>query len=187
MTNTAFKKIAGIDSEEMNEFVQTNHGSVGTHAYMISLEGAKKFCNKPINFHIDTQLLAWIKTYNYTAYAVNNNMVETSQDNSTLSDSYPVLLNSMLKHIHLNNLKTPSTLDWVANENFFKLGPFNINFLIVALIFIISIMPSKYYMVILLWLLTEFLISFDIKNTLRFLVLLGIPMGIKILIQPLKR
>jgi GR25 family glycosyltransferase involved in LPS biosynthesis len=187
VTNSVFKKVSGIDAEEINEFVQSSNGSVGTHAYMISLEGAKKFINKPINFHIDTQILTWIKTYDYNAYAVNNNMVETSQNSSSLSDSYPTLLNSILKNFHLNNLKNPTTFDWVANENFLKLGPFNINLLIIILIIITFSIPTKYYIFILLWLLTEFFISFDLKNTFRFLILLGIPMGIKILISLLKR
>jgi GR25 family glycosyltransferase involved in LPS biosynthesis len=187
VTNSVFKKVSGIDAEEINEFVQSSNGSVGTHAYMISLEGAKKFINKPINFHIDTQILTWIKTYDYNAYAVNNNMVETSQNSSSLSDSYPTLLNSILKNFHLNNLKNPTTFDWVANENFLKLGPFNINLLIIILIILTFSIPTKYYIFILLWLLTEFFISFDLKNTFRFLILLGIPMGIKILISLLKR
>jgi len=187
VNNTIFKKVTGINSEEINDFVQSSNGSVGTHAYMISLEGAKKFINKPINFHIDTQILTWIKTYNYTAYAVNNNMVETSQNSSSLSDSYPVLLNSILKNFHLNNLKNPTTFDWVANENFLKLGNLNINLLITVLIIITFSIPTKYYIFILLWLLTELIISFDLKNTLRFLILLGVPMGIKILICSLKR
>lgn len=187
MGNSFFKKITGIDTEDINEFVHSSSGTVGTHAYMISLEGAKKFINKPINFHIDTQILAWINAYNYKAYAVNTNMVETSQNNSTLSDSYPILLNSILKNIKVNNLETPSTLDWMANENFIKLGIFNINFLIVALIILIFALPSKYYSIILVWLLFEFIVSFDIKNTLRFLVLLTIPMGLKIGLSLLKR
>ena len=187
MGNSLFKTIAGIDTEDINDFVHTSSGTVGTHAYMISLEGAKKFINKPINFHIDTQILAWIKTYNYKAYAVNTNMVETSQNNSTLSDSYPILLNSILKNINVNNLNTPSTLDWVINENFIKLGKFNINLLIVLLIILVFVIPTKYYTIILLWILIEFIASFDIKNTLRFLMLLTIPMGIKIGLSLLKR
>lgn len=186
-SNSVVKKIAGIDTQEVNEFIHTSKGSVGTHAYMISLEGAKKFVDKPINFHIDTQILSWIKTYDYKAYAVNNNMVETSQDNSTLSDSYPVLLNSILKNIRVNNLKTPSTLDWVANENFIKVAGININFLIVLLILLILIIPSKYYKFVGLWLFIELLVSFDIKNTLRFILLLGVPLGIKNMFKIIRR
>ena len=157
----------------------TTKGSVGTHCYIISLEGAKKFTDKPINFHIDMQILNWIKTYNYKAYSTNLNMAETSQDNSSLSDTYPILINSLLKHFTLNNLKKPSTLDWAFNENFIKLGPFNINYLIIMLISIILFIPSKFYKYILLWFLLEYFVSFDFKNTLRYLILLSIPMFIK--------
>jgi GR25 family glycosyltransferase involved in LPS biosynthesis len=183
LINNVVKKIAGIDTEEINEFIHTSKGSVGTHALMISLKGAKKFVNKPINFHIDTQLLSWIKTYDYKAYSVNTNMVESSQDNSTLSDSYPTLLNSVLKRVPLNNLKIPSTLDWAVNENFIKFGYFNINLLIILLIILVLVLPIKYFIFIILWLIVEFLASFDTKNTVRYLVLLGIPMGIKILFK----
>ena len=179
LSNSIFKKIIGFDNDEINEFVMTTKGSVGTHCYMISLEGAKKFTDKPINFHIDMQILNWIKTYNYKAYSTNLNMAETSQDNSSLSDTYPILINSLLKHFTLNNLKKPSTLDWAFNENFIKLGPFNINYLIIMLISIILFIPSKFYKYILLWFLLEYFVSFDFKNTLRYLILLSIPMFIK--------
>ena len=187
VSNSILKKIAGIDTEEINDFVHKSKGSVGTHAVMISLEGAKKFVNKPINFHIDTQLLSWIKTYDYKAYSVNNNMVESTQDSSTLSDSYPTLLNSVLKKVPVNNLKTPSTLDWVVNENFIKIWGFNINLLIILLISLILVIPNKYYKFVGLWLLVEFLASFDTKNTVRYLILLGIPIGIKNIFKIVRR
>jgi len=154
---------------------------------MISLEGAKKFSNKPINFHIDTQILSWIKTYNYTAYAVNNNMVETSQNNSSLSDTYPVLLNSLLHNIKVNNLKQPTSLDWAIGEHFIRLGYFNINLLIVLLMIIVLLLPIKYYWIIGLWLATELMTSLDIKNTIRYIILLGIPMGLKTYILNINR
>lgn len=180
ITNSLFKKVAGIDTEEINEFVQTSKGSVGTHAYMISLEGAKKFTSKPINFHIDTQILSWIKTYDYKAYAVNYNLVDTNQNDSTLSDSYPILLNSLLKNIPLNNLDKPSTLDWVANENYIQIGGYNINFLITFLIIVLLVSPTSLYFYVLAWLFIELLVSFDLKNTVRYFVLLTIPLGIKL-------
>lgn len=179
ISNTVFKKLSGIETEEINEFVQTTQGSSGTHGYMISLDGAKKFVDKPISWHIDYQILTWIKTYNYTAYAVNNNMVETSQDNGSLSDSYPLLLNSLLKNIKLNNLKHPTTLDWSLGENHIKIGLFNINTLLIILMIIILLLPIKYYYIVGLWLFIELIASSDIKNTIRYIVLLGIPMGLK--------
>jgi len=178
--NTLFKKVIGIDNEEINEFVHKSKGTAGTHALMISRQGAKKFINKKINCHIDLQLLTWIKTYNYKAYAVNENIVETSQDDSTLSDSYPLILNSILKKFHLNNNKNPATFDWGLSENFMKLGMFNINYLIVILMGLVLLLPISTYKYFLLWLTIEFLVSFDIKNTIRFLLFITIPMGIKI-------
>jgi len=179
MLNTMFKKISGIETEEINEYVQTSQGTAGTHGYMISLEGAKKFTSKPINWHIDSQILSWIKTYDYTAYSVNNNMVETSQNNSSLSDSYPILLNSILHNIKVNNLKHPTTLDWLLNEQFIKLAYININAIMIILMIVCYFIPKKYTIYIGLWLATELLVSRDIKNTFKYIILLGIPIGLK--------
>ena len=180
--NYIFKKINGYSTDEINDYILTTKGSSGTHCYMVSLEGAKKFITKPINSHIDFQLLTWIKTYNYKAYTTNVNMVETSQDGSSISDTYPILLNSVLKNFTFNNNKKPSTLDWGLSENVIKLG-FNINFLLILLMLSIIFIPNKYFIYIYLWLLIEFLVSFDFKNTLRFGVLLSIPITIKYLLN----
>ena len=178
--NTVYKKIMGFETEELNEYVHTTKGSAGTHCYMISLEGAKKFVNKKINFHIDTQMMWWIRDYNYTAYTVNPNMVETSQDNSSLSETYPVLLNSGLKNIKINNLKRPSTLDWSINEPIIKLGPYNLTALLLIFMIIVTFLPTRFYFIILIWLAIELIISRDFKNTFRYLLFLGIPMGLKL-------
>jgi len=177
-SNAIFKKIFGIKTEDINEYVQTTKGSMGTHCYMISLDAAKKFLNKPINTGIDLQLLLWIKEYDYIAYNANPNMVETSQDNSSISDTYPYLLNSVLRNFTLNNLKKPSTLDWAFSENLIKFG-FNINYLLIMLFIFVLVIPIKLYPYVFLWLTLEFLISFDYKNTFRFFTLLGIPMSLK--------
>jgi GR25 family glycosyltransferase involved in LPS biosynthesis len=179
VSNSIFKKIMGYDNEEINEFVMTTKGSAGTHCYMISLEGAKKFSDKPINFHIDIQILNWIKTYNYKAYSTNINLAETSQNNSSISDTYPNLLNSLFKQFNLNNLKQPSTLDWALNENFLKIGIFNLNYLIIILMIIVLLIPQKFYIYLFTWLFIEFIISFDLKNTIRYFLFLSIPILIK--------
>jgi GR25 family glycosyltransferase involved in LPS biosynthesis len=179
VSNSIYKKIAGINSEDVNEYIQTTKGSMGLHAYMLSLEGAKKFVNKQINTHVDTQILLWVKQYNYVAYNTNPNMVETSQDSSSISDTYPYLLNSGLRHFTLNNLKRPSTVDWAFSENLFKLGGFNFNYLLIMLILFVSLLPKKYFIYVYLWLLIEFFISLDYKNTLRFFIILSIPMILK--------
>lgn len=178
--NEIFKKIIGGPTEQVNEFVSTTKGSTGTHCYMISLEAAKKFSSKQISYPIDTQIVWWIKEYNYNAYTSYTNLVETSQDSSSLSDAYPPLLNSFLRNFTLNNLKNPSTLDWGLNENNLKIGNYNFNFLILILIFIVSLTPIKYFYIFFIWLLIELVISKDLKNTFRYIAFLSIPMLIKI-------
>ena len=182
MSNSIFKKIFGIKSDDINEFIQTTKGTAGTHCYMLSLEGAKKFINKKINYSIDLQILSWIKEYNYTAYLSNPNMVQTSQDNSSISDTYPYLLNMGLRNFTFNNLQRPSTLDWAFGENLIKFG-FNINWLLIMLFIIVSFIPLKYSPYVYLWLLIEFLYSFDFKNTFRFASILSIPIVLKYLLR----
>ena len=178
--NGVYKKIIGGPTEELNEFVYSTKGTIGTHCYMISLEGAKKFTNKKINFHIDTQMMLWIKEYNYTAYISHPNTVETSQDGSSISDTYPILLNSILRNFTINNLKKPSTLDWSINEPLIKIGGYNLTVLIFIFILIVSFLPPKYYFIIFIWLLAELIASRDLKNTFRYIAFLSIPMLIKI-------
>ena len=173
--NKLITKISGYEPEDINSYVYKIKGTIGTHCYIISLEGAQKFIDKPITFHIDTQLMYWIKTYNYTSYAINPLLVDSSQDNSSISDTYPKLLNSLFKGIPINNLNKPSTLDWFINESFLKIGPFNINYLILFLMFIIYFIPKRLQPLIYIWLLFEFLYSQDFKNTLRYIILLSIP------------
>jgi len=44
---------------------------------------------------------------------------------------------------------------------------------------IVLILPIKYYYIVGLWLFIELIASLDITNTIRYIVLLGIPMGLK--------
>lgn len=173
--NKLITKVSGYEPEDINSDVYKIKGTVGSHCYIISLEGAQKFVDKPITFHIDTQLMYWIKTYNYTSYAINPLLVDSSQDNSSMSDTYPKLLNSLFKGIPINNLEKPSTLDWFINESFLKIGPLNINYLIILLMFIIYFIPKSLQPLVYLWLLVELIYSQDLKNTLRYIILLSMP------------
>lgn len=177
--NKLVTKISGYEPEDVNADVYKVKGTVGLHCYIISLEGAQKFVDKPITFHVDAQVMYWIKIYNYTSYAVNPLLVDSSQDNSSMSDTYPKLLNSLFKGIPINNLEKPSTLDWFLNESFLKLGPFNINYLIVLLMFIVYFIPIRFQPFIYIWLFTEFIYSQDFKNTFRYAVLLSISVLIR--------
>ena len=181
--NKVVTKVNGYEPQDINEKVVEVKGTVGLHCYMVSLEGAKKLIANPITFHVDAQVMYWIKLYDYKSYAVNPILVDSSQDNSSMSDTYPKLLNSAFKNVEVNNLKRASTLDWVMNESFLKIGMFNINYLIVLLMFLVYFIPKKYVFIVYLWLLLELLYSKDFKNTFRYFVLLSIPVVIKYLKQ----
>jgi len=177
--NKLVTKVNGYEPQDVNDKVVEVKGTVGLHCYILSLEGARKLVQHPITFHIDAQVMYLIKLYDYKSYAVNPLLVDSSQDNSSMSDTYPKLLNSTFKNVEVNNLKRPSTLDWVMNESFLKLGPFNINYLIVLLMFLVYFIPVNYQFLVYIWLLTELAYSRDFKNTFRYFVLLSIPILIK--------
>lgn len=177
--NKLVTKVNGYEPQDVNDKVVEVKGTVGLHCYILSLEGARKLIQHPITFHIDAQVMYLIKLYDYKSYAVNPLLVDSSQDNSSMSDTYPKLLNSTFKNVEVNNLKRPSTLDWVMNESFLKLGPFNINYLIVLLMFLVYFIPKNYQFLVYIWLLTELAYSRDFKNTFRYFVLLSIPILIK--------
>ena len=177
--NKVVTKVNGFEPHDVNEKVVEVKGTVGLHCYMVSLEGAKKLIANPITFHVDAQVMYWIRLYDYKSYAVNPILVDSSQDNSSMSDTYPKLLNSSFKNIEVNNLKRASTLDWVMNESFLKIGMFNINYLIVMLMILIFFIPKKFLFLIYVWLFIELIYSKDFKNTFRYFVLLSIPVIIK--------
>ena len=179
--NKVITKVNGFDPKEINEKVVEVKVIVGTHSYIVSLEGAKKLIANPISFHIDTQMMYWIKLYNYKSYALNPILVDSSQDESNLSDTYPNLLNSLFKNVEVNNLKRASTLDWFINESFLKVGIFNINYLILVLMILVFFIPKKFIFLIYVWLLVELIYSKDFKNTFRYFLLLSIPVLIKYL------
>ena len=181
LMNKTFLKINGFEPKVVNEKILKIGGTVGLHCYMLSSKCIKKIINEKINDHIDADVKNWIKKYNLNAYTVNPQLVDSSQDNSSLSDTYPKVLNSLLRPIKINNLKHPSTLDWGISENFFKIGPFNINILIMILFLLMFLIPFKYVHLVYLWLLVEFVFSLDIKNTFRYVLLLSIPVGIRYL------
>jgi GR25 family glycosyltransferase involved in LPS biosynthesis len=177
--NKVVTKVNGFDPKEINEKLVEVKGTIGLHCYMVSLEGAKKLIANPITFHVDVQVMYWIQLYNYKSYALNPLLVDSSQDNSSMSDTYPKLLNSVFKNVEVNNLKRASTLDWVVNESFLKIGMFNINYLILMLMFLLFFIPKKLMFLIYVWLLIELIYSKDFKNTFRYFVLLSIPVLIK--------
>lgn len=179
MVNNVYKKLSGYETEALNEDVDKIRGPVGTHAYMISLEGAKKLADKPITCAIDLQIGKWLREYNYNIYSTAVNLVDANGENSNLADNYPIVLNSLLNQIKLTNLEYPATAGWIGSENFMKLGIYNLNILITVLMALMLLIPVKYYYYVLVWLATELVVSRDLKNTSRYLFFLGIPMTVK--------
>lgn len=179
--NKVVTKINGYDPQDVNDKVTEIKGTIGLHCYIVSLEGAKKLLNHPITFHVDAQVMYWTKLYDYKCYAVNPLLVDSSQDNSSMSDTYPKLLNSLFRPIEVNNLKRPSTLDWAMNESFLKIGMFNINYLLVILFILMFFIPKRFVFLVYLWLLIELIYSHDFKNTFRYAVILSFPIVIKYL------
>ena len=183
IVNSLYKKLSGFETESINDDIDKIRGPVGTHAYMISLEGAKKFVDKPITTAIDLQIGKWLREYNYNIYSTNLNLVYANGDNSNLADNYPSLLLGLLNKIKLTNIKHSASVGWIASENIMKIGPININPLIITLMIAVLIIPVKYYSIVYLWLFTELLVSGDFKNTFRYFFLLGIPISLKFYFQ----
>lgn len=163
--NNLYTKIHGHIPEEINEYAVKIKGSVGAYGYMLSLKGAKHFCERPIQWHVDTQIMYWIREYNYISYAITPELVNTSVETSNIADTYPVLLNSVLKKIKMNTI---FDLKWILNENFLKIGMFNINPLLCIIVLISLFSPIKVFVLLYTWLFIELLVSFDLKNTFRY-------------------
>ena len=160
-----FKKINGHTPEELNEYTLKIKGSTGAYGYMLSLKGAKHFMERTINIHVDAQIMLWIREYNYISYAITPQLVNTSVETSNIADTYPVLLNSVLKQFKMNDLMD---LKWMMNENFMKIGMFNINILLCTILLLVLFLPKNLFVLVYIWLFIEFLVMFDLKNTFRY-------------------
>jgi hypothetical protein len=172
LSNVAIS-VGGIEPEDHTPLLKKTKGGFGTAAYIIHKDFVRKIIDKPITQHIDYQLSQWIQELNGKAYAFTEFAVKIDESpfESNLADAFPILLNTALKQIKLED--TPD-LSWILNENIIKLGPFNLNILLVLLMIAIAFTPRRYLWGWLLWLLLEGLLAKDIKNTLRYGVFLGI-------------
>jgi GR25 family glycosyltransferase involved in LPS biosynthesis len=151
-------------------------GTVGTHGYMISRHCAELFLGETFNTHIDFEMGRWIAKYNLEAYSPDPKLVDITGAESNLADNYPYIINSILRDIPISD---SSTLEWAASENSFKIASFNINGIIVYTSILILLFPARFYIVLVIWLLLEFAVSFDYKNTFRYAVILSVVAGVK--------
>jgi hypothetical protein len=110
------------------------------------------------------------------AYSPDPKLVDITGAESNLADNYPYIINSILRDIPISD---SSTLEWAASENSFKIASFNINGIIVYTSILILVFPASFYIILVVWLLFEFAVSFDYKNTFRYAVILSAVAGIK--------
>jgi GR25 family glycosyltransferase involved in LPS biosynthesis len=167
--------LVGTQPRLHQDQVQATNGSIGTYGYIISRNFVEKVIHKPITNHIDLQISKWLQEIDGKGYSISPDIIwpRETKNGSNLSDSYPRGLNSILNQI---KLEEGVPVSWIMGENLFRFGWFNVNPLILLLIFLIFLIPPIWFPVILGWLLLELIISYDTWNTFRYLVLLGIPM-----------
>jgi len=151
-------------------------GCAGLHGYIISQNCIQKIINEKVNFHIDSNLMDWIHKYNLKAYAFNPSIVKQNVDNSNLSNKYPYVLNSIIHNIPVTN---DIKLDWLLNEVGYQYGFIKLCSLMLFVAIICFFIPLKYYYLVYLWLLLEFLFSFHLVDTLVYTIIVSAVFFIK--------
>jgi GR25 family glycosyltransferase involved in LPS biosynthesis len=177
-TKTAIT-IRNLKNDMITPNVYAVDGCAGLHGYIISKKFARKLVNEKISFHIDDNLIGWIKKYNLKAYALQPSLVIQNLNNSNLSSDYPKILNSFLSKIIVSEKHDNVGLNWLLNESFFKIGSINLCALMFILLFLSFLIPLKYYFSVYVWLFIELVVSRDIPNTLFYGTLLSLPFFIK--------
>lgn len=170
----AINWVVGTQPRPHQDTVMRTDGSIGTHGYILSRNFVEKVIHKPITNHIDYQIAKWIQEIGAKGYSVSPDLLWQKQEQgSNLSDAFPRGLNSLLGKVPLEE---EISLSWILGENLFRLGPFNVNTLILVLATLMFLIPPAWFPGVLAWLALELLISWDAWNTFRYLVLLGVPM-----------
>lgn len=176
ITTAAFMK----NVQELSSQVYKVEGCGGFHAYIISQSCAKKFIEEKITFHIDIDVMKYIKDNNLKAYAYQPVLVTSGNNVSNLSSSYPPLLTSVISKIVITNQSNSNkSLDFFMNEYIGKISHLEINPLMITVFILSFLIPLKFYFLLYLWLLAEFLISKDLKHTFHYIIVISIPFFIK--------
>jgi len=152
-------------------------GSIGSHAIIYKTSFLKKIINEPINNHIDLELNDWIHKYNAKVYGLYPEIIPlgSTHTKSTIADIYPPLLITLLNTIDIGD---HIPLGWFLSGNMYKIGYMNITILIMF-IFLFGIFANLYVLYgIIAWIFLEFIVSFDYKNSFKFLFFLCAGFGI---------
>ena len=177
--NRINEKIKNIHNTRINEHILKVNGCGGFYGYIISKKCIEKILNEKISFHIDTNMISYIKKYNLKAYAFNPVLVEQNIENSNLSFKFPPLLNYLLSIIKITNQTHPVPLSWLINECGYKYKIINYTSLMLFVFLACFLVPLKYYYILYIWLLLEFLASFDFTNTLKYGIIISAVFFIK--------
>lgn len=114
----------------------------GTHAYVLSYEGACKLLEiiQKVTFHVDVTISRRAKNMNI--YAVHPNLVyqRISVVDSSTAGSRPVLLNTLMDKAYIDNKGT--SLAWMLSENAGQVNGYPINFW--TFIIILGLLYGKY-------------------------------------------
>lgn len=175
ITTAAFQK----NIKEINSGLYQVQGCGGFHAYIISQNCAKKFIEENIKFHIDIEAMSYIKKYNLKAYAYQPVLVTSGNNESNLSSSFPPLLTSLISKILITNQRENKSLNFFLNEYIGTLGPIEINPLMIIVFILSFLIPLKFYFFVYIWLLSEFILSSDLKHTFHYIIITSIPFFIK--------
>jgi GR25 family glycosyltransferase involved in LPS biosynthesis len=168
-------KLFNVKTSEYNTGVLKVAGCGGFHGYIISKKGAQKILNSKTNFHIDIDIMQ----LNLNAYAFHPVLVESGDNKSNLSSDFPPLLNSVLTKIPVTHQVNHKSLSFIFSENLIQIGYLQINALMVGILIIGLLFPINYYYMLFIWLIIEFLVSFDTTNTIIYFNILSIPFIIK--------
>lgn len=177
--NKIREKLSSVRNQRINEHILKVSGCGGMYGYIISKKCMEKLVKEKISFHIDSEVVKHIKEYKLKTYAFQPVIVETDVNNSNLNSKYPPIINWILSHIKLTDQTNPIPLNWIINETAFQYKDIKLCSLMIFIPIICALIPLKYYYISFIWLIIEFLASFDFTNTLIYGIIISLIFFVK--------
>ena len=171
--------VNNIRNEKLTDNLLKVNGCAGTYGYIVSKKGMRAIKDELVTMHIDINIREWTKKHNLKVYAFHPVIVTQDVANSGLSSSFPPLLNTLLSKIEITDQPHNHTLSWILNEcgyQYFGIKECSLMKFAFILAFFV---PLKYYYILYIWLLIEFLASFNFKYSLVYGLIISIPYFIK--------
>ena len=168
-----------IHNEKISDNLLKVNGCGGNHGYIISKKGMKAMKDELVTMHLDINIREWVQKHNLKAYAFHPVIVTQDISSSGLSSSYPPLLNTVLSQIDITDQPNNVTLGWLLNECGYQYKNIKLCTLMLFIFILGLLTPLKYYYIVYIWLLIEFIASFDIKYSFVYLIIISVPYFIK--------